>query len=205
MPYSDMTAQAFTDVLASSAPVPGGGGASALVGAIGTALASMVGNLTTGKKKYAAYEPDLKRILEQADMLRAELLAEIDEDARCFEPLSLAYGIPKDDPARAEKLEDALRVACSAPMEIMRTAARAIDLHAELAEKGSALMQSDVGVGVLCCKTALQGASLNVFVNAKLMADREYAQELIDEAESLLETCGKRADETYAAVLAKLK
>ena len=205
MPFSDMTAQSFTDVLASAEPVPGGGGASALVGALGTALASMVANLTTGKKKYAAFEPDLKRILEQADMLRGELLAEIDEDARCFEPLSKAYGIPKDDPQRAETLEDALRVACSAPMEIMRTAARAVDLHAELLEKGSALMQSDVGVGVLCCKTALQGASLNVFVNAKLMADREYAQELIDEAESLLETCGKHADETYSAVLAKLK
>lgn len=205
MPYSEMTAQAFTDVLASKEPVPGGGGASSLVGAIGTALASMVANLTTGKKKYAAFEPDLKRILEQADMLRAELLAEIDEDARCFEPLSKAYGIPKDDPQRAETLEDALRVACSAPMEIMRTAARAIDLHAELVEKGSALMQSDVGVGVLCCKTALQGASLNVYVNAKLMADREYAEELCDEADSLLETYGKRADEVYAAVAAKLK
>lgn len=205
MPFSDMTALAFTDVLASSEPVPGGGGASALVGAIGTALASMVGNLTTGKKKYAAFEPDLKRILEQADMLRGELLAEIDEDARCFEPLSKAYGIPKDDPNRAEKMEDALRVACSAPMEIMRTAARAIDLHAELVEKGSAIMQSDVGVGVLCCKTALQGASLNVFVNAKLMEDKEYAKELTDEADSLLETYGRRADETYAAVLAKLK
>ena len=205
MPFSDMTAQSFTDVLASAEPVPGGGGASALVGALGTALASMVANLTTGKKKYAAFEPDLKRILEQADMLRGELLAEIDEDARCFEPLSKAYGIPKDDPQRAETLEDALRVACSAPMEIMRTAARAVDLHAELLEKGSALMQSDVGVGVLCCKTALEGASLNVFVNAKLMQDREYAQELIDEAESLLETYGQRADETYAAVLEKLK
>ena len=205
MPYSEMTAQAFTDVLASKEPVPGGGGASSLVGAIGTALASMVANLTTGKKKYAAFEPDLKRILEQADMLRAELLAEIDEDARCFEPLSKAYGIPKDDPQRAETLEDALRVACSAPMEIMRTAARAIDLHAELVEKGSALMQSDVGVGVLCCKTALQGASLNVYVNAKLMADREYAEELCDEADSLLETYGERADEVYAAVAAKLK
>ncbi|MGI5978542.1 MAG: cyclodeaminase/cyclohydrolase family protein [Oscillospiraceae bacterium] len=205
MPYSDMTVQTFTDVLASKEPVPGGGGASALVGAIGTALASMVGNLTTGKKTYAAFEPDLKRILEQAEMLRGELLAEIEEDARCFEPLSQAYGIPKDDPQRAETLESALRVACSAPMEIMRTAARAIDLHAELVEKGSAIMQSDVGVGVLCCKTALQGASLNVFVNAKLMADKAYAQELCDEAESLLETYGQRADETYAAVLAKLR
>ena len=205
MPFSDMTAQSFTDVLASAEPVPGGGGASALVGAIGVALASMVVSLTTGKKKYAAFEPDLKRILDQADMLRGELLAEIDEDARCFEPLSKAYGIPKDNPARAETMDDALRVACSAPMEIMRTAAHAIDLHAELVEKGSAIMQSDVGVGVLCCRTALEGASLNVFVNAKLMQDKEYAQDLCDEAESLLKTYGRRADETYAAVLAKLK
>ena len=205
MPFSEMTAQTFTGVLASKEPVPGGGGASALVGALGTALASMVANLTTGKKKYAEFEPDLHRILDQADMLRGELLAEIDEDARCFEPLSKAYGIPKDDPERGEKLENALRVACSAPMEIMRTAARAIDLHAELLEKGSSLMQSDVGVGVLCCKTALEGASLNVFVNAKLMKDKEYAEALCDEADSLLETYGARADAVYTGVLAKLK
>lgn len=205
MPFSEMTAQTFTDMLASKEPVPGGGGASALVGAVGTALASMVANLTTGKKKYAEFEPDLRRILDQAEMLKAELLAEIDEDARCFEPLSRAYGIPKDDPERSEKLEDALRVACSAPMEIMRTAARAIDLHAELLEKGSALMQSDVGVGVLCCKTALEGASLNVFVNAKLMQDKEYAEALCGEAENLLKTYGARADGVYKTVLAKLK
>lgn len=205
MPFSEMTAQAFTDVLASKEPVPGGGGASALVGAVGTALASMVANLTTGKKKYAEFEPDLHRILDQAEMLKAELLAEIDEDARCFEPLSRAYGIPKDDSDRSEKLEDALRVACSAPMEIMHTAAQAIDLHAQLLEKGSALMQSDVGVGVLCCKTALEGASLNVFVNAKLMQDKEYAEALCDEAEDLLKTYGARADEVYKTVLAKLK
>lgn len=205
MSFSEMTVQAFTDALASGEPTPGGGGASALAGALGAALVSMVANLTVGKKKYAAYEPDLHRILDEAAMLRGELLAEIDEDARCFEPLSKAYGIPKDDPARSEKMEDALRLACSAPMEIMRTAARAVDLHAELLEKGSALMCSDVGVGVLCCKTALEGASLNVFVNAKLMRDRDYAEALCDEAESLLKTYGGRADETYAAVCAKLK
>ncbi|MBP8640081.1 MAG: cyclodeaminase/cyclohydrolase family protein, partial [Oscillospiraceae bacterium] len=139
MSYSEMSARSFTEVLASSKPVPGGGGASALVGAIGTALASMVGNLTTGKKKYAEFEDDLQRILAKADELRSKLLSLIDEDAKCFEPLSKAYGLDKSDPSRDEVTENALKFACTAPLAIMKTAAEAIELHAELALKGSNL------------------------------------------------------------------
>lgn len=205
MLFSDLSVRSFTDVLASNEPVPGGGGASALVGAIGTALASMVGNFTTGKKKYSEFEPDIQRILAQAQELRNALLLQIDEDARCFEPLSKAYGIPKDDPRRDEVMENALRLACSAPLEIMKTAAKAIDLHAELAVKGSSLMLSDVGVGVLCCKSALMGASLNIFINSRLMKDTEYANNLKSETEALLSEYCALADRTYSAVLEKLK
>ncbi|NLH01505.1 MAG: cyclodeaminase/cyclohydrolase family protein [Clostridiales bacterium] len=205
MSFSDLSVRSFTDVLASNEPVPGGGGASALVGAIGTALASMVGNFTTGKKKYSEFEPDIQRILAQAQELRNALLLQIDEDARCFEPLSKSYGIPKDDPQRDEVMENALRLACSAPLEIMKTAAKAIDLHSELAVKGSSLMLSDVGVGVLCCKSALMGASLNIFINSRLMKDTEYAHNLKSEAEALLSEYCALADRTYSTVLEKLK
>lgn len=205
MSFAELSARSFTEVLASNEPVPGGGGASALTGAVGTALASMVGNFTAGKKKYAEFEPDIQRILKEADELRITLLNQIDEDAKCFEPLSKAYGIPKDDPKRDEIMEDALRLACTAPLAIMKTVAKAIELHAELAVKGSSLMLSDVGVGVLCCKTALMGASLNIFINVRLMKDTPYASNLKAETEALLDKYCTLADKTYTEVFEKLR
>lgn len=205
MSFAELSARTFTEILASAEPVPGGGGASALVGAIGTALSSMVGNLTTGKKKYAEFEPDIRRIISRASELQNTLLLQIDEDAKCFEPLSKAYSIPNDDPKRDEIMEDALRLACTAPLSIMKTSAEAIELHAELAFKGSSLMLSDVGVGVLCCKTALMGASLNIFINIRLMKNRTYADNLKSEAEALLDKYCTLADKTYLEVFEKLK
>ncbi len=205
MSFAEMSARSFTEVLASSEPVPGGGGASALVGAVGAALASMVANLTTGKKKYAEFEPDIQRILAKADELRAALLPLIDDDAKCFEPLSKAYSLSKDDPKRDEIMENALRLACSAPLAIMKAAAEVIELHAELAVKGSSLMVSDVGVGVLCCKTALIGASLSIYINVRLMKDHAYAKDLKEETDALVEKYSTIADKTYAEVLERLK
>lgn len=198
------TTEDFTLKLASSSPVPGGGGASALVGAVGASLASMVGNLTTGKKKYAQYEADIQRILSEAEYLRAKLMGLIDEDAACFEPLSMAYSLPKESPDYGKTMEDALKLACTAPMDIMKTVCKAIELHNELLEKGSKLMLSDVGVGVLCCKAALMGASLNVYINIKSMKDAAFAEALKAEADGLLEKYCSIADETYKAVAQRL-
>ena len=195
----------FVDVLASKAAVPGGGGASALVGAIGTALGSMVGNLTVGKKKYADVEADIYALMEKASALQAELLHLVDQDAVVFEPLSKAYGIPKDDPTRAQVMEDALKLACSVPMDIMRACAKAVVLHEEFAEKGSALALSDVGVGVVFCKSALMGASLNVFINTKSMTDKAYAAGIEKEADELLNKYCALADTIYASVIARLR
>ena len=199
----------FTDVLASKAAVPGGGGASALVGAVGTALGSMVGALTVGKKKYADVEAEIIALMEKAESIRADLLRQIDEDARVFEPLSKAYGLPKEtEEEKAEKariMEACLRDACSVPMEIMEKCCEAILLQKEFAAKGSSLAISDAGVGVAFCRAALQGASLNVFINTKSMKDREYASELDKKALSMLDTYVPMADEIYESVFARLK
>lgn len=204
MSLSDQSLSQFAADLASNSPAPGGGGASAMVGALGAAIASMVGNLTTGKKKYARYEEDIRRILNEAEGLRLSLLDCIAEDAACFEPLSKAYGIPKDDPNREKLMEEALRLACTAPLHIMELAGRAIELHSELAVKGSSLMLSDVGVGVLCCKTALLGASLNIYINMGLMQDRSYAQKLRSQTDGLIIKHSDLADETYNKILEML-
>ncbi len=209
MSFLDKDIIAFTDVLASKASVPGGGGASALVGAVGTALGSMVGALTVGKKKYAAVEADIIELMKKAEVVRAELLKQIDEDARVFEPLSKAYGLPKEtEEQKAEKariMEACLREACSVPMEIMVKCCEAIELQKEFAAKGSSLAISDAGVGVAFCKAALQGASLNVFINTKSMTDKAYAAELNKKAFEMLDKYVPMADEIYESVFARLK
>lgn len=149
MGFSTVPCDEFVTVLASKAPVPGGGGASALVGAVGTALGNMVGSLTVGKKKYAAVEEEMQELKAKADVLQKELLHLVERDAEVFEPLSKAYGMPKEtEEEKAEKarvMEAALKEACSVPMEIMEKCCEAIDLLVEFAAKGSVLAISDAG------------------------------------------------------------
>lgn len=194
----------FLVKLASAAPVPGGGGAAALVGATGTALASMVCNLTLGKKKYDSVQEDIKRIINKAEILRNELEKLIEEDAEVFEPLSKAYGLPKnteeEKKIKEETMEKALKLACSVPLDIMKKALEAIDLHEELSVKGTRIAVSDVGVGVLLCKSSLLGASLNVFINTKLMKDRNYAALINDKTNTMLTLGSKKADRIYREV-----
>ena len=199
----------FIDVLASSAPVPGGGGAAAYVGAIGMALGSMVGNLTLGKKKYADVQDDIKKILNKAENIQTALIDLVEQDASVFEPLSKAYGLPKSTEEerlyKNKKMEECLKLACSVPLKIMEKAVDAIALHEELADKGTKIALSDVGVGVLFCKSALMGASLNVFINTKLMQDRTYAEAINVSSEKMLAAAEKRADAVYEKVLNSLR
>lgn len=206
MDFSKKSCEEFVEVLASNAPVPGGGGAAALVGAIGTALGNMVGSLTVGKKKYADVEDEMQALKAKSDSLQKELLALIARDAEVFEPLSKAYGLPKEtEEERAHKadvLEEATVLACSVPMEIMEKCCEAIDVIAVFAEKGSRLAVSDAGCGAVCCKAALMSASLNVFINTKTMRNRGLANELNAKANEMLEVYCARADEIFNAVLA---
>lgn len=205
MSFVTVSCTEFVDALASKAAVPGGGGASALVGAIGTALGNMVGSLTVGKKKYADVEADIIALQAQATALQNELLHLVDQDAVVFEPLSKAYGIPKDDPNRESIMEAALKDACSVPMDIMRACAKSIDVIAEFAAKGSALAISDAGVGVAFAKAALMGASLNVFINTKSMTDKAYASTIENEADGLLNKYCALADKIYQSVISRLR
>ena len=179
------------------------------MGALGTALCSMVGNLTVGRKKYAQYEADVKRMLEKGAAVQERLLDLVDKDAEAFEPLSKAYGMPREtEEEKAEKarvMEIVLKDACSVPMEIMEKCCEAIELIKEFAAKGSALAISDAGVGAAFCKAALEGASLNVYINTKSMKNREYAEELNAKADAMLAKYPPMADEIFASVLGRLK
>ena len=198
----------FADETFSSAPVPGGGGVAALVGSIGAALAGMVCNLTTGKKKYAQYEADIQRITGEARALMNELMAQIDRDAENFYPLSKCYGLPAGtDEEKAEKerkMQAALKVAITAPIDIVRYAYKAIALHRELAEKGSKLAVSDVGCGVLCLKAAMQCGWLNVMINLKSIHDKDFVAAVEAELKPMLAEGEAMADAIYADVAQQL-
>lgn len=203
MEQMDNSCREFVAVLASNAPTPGGGGAAALVGAVGTALGNMVGSLTVGKKKYAAVEPEIREMMARCDEIQKDLLAQVQADADCFAPLAAAYAIPKDDPTRPEVLEKVTLAACSAPMEIMRLCAEAIDVIEVFAEKGSRLAVSDAGCGAAICGAALKAASLNVFINTGSLRDRAAADDINRKAEAYLASCEK-ADRIFAQVRAGL-
>ena len=199
----DMTMEScrkFVEVLASDAPAPGGGGAAALVGAIGTALGNMVGSLTVGKKKYAAVEAEIVELKAKCDALQKELLDQVEADEINFVPLAKAYGIPKDDPNRAQILEEATLVACSTPMKIMELCCQAIEYIAVFAEKGSRLAVSDAGCAAVCVKAGLQAASLNVFINTKTLKNREVADEMNAKALGMLDKYCAMADEIFNTV-----
>ena len=201
----DMTMEScrkFVEVLASDAPAPGGGGAAALVGAIGTALGNMVGSLTLGKKKYADVQEEIIALKKRCDELQKELLDQVEADDKGFVPLAKAYGIPKDDPNRDKILEEATVTACAVPMHIMELCCEAIDYISVFAAKGSRLAVSDAGCGAVCCKAALQAASLNVFINTKSLKNREVAEEMNAKANGMLTKYCALADEIFNTVKA---
>ena len=198
------TISAFTEESASKAPVPGGGGVSALCGALAASLAEMVTNLTTGKKKYAEYEEEIQKIMAETETLRVNLLACITKDAEAFEPLAAAYSMDKNTEGYAERMEQCLRTAAEPPYQIMNYCAEVIKLDERLAVIGSKLAVSDAGTSVMLASGALYGAYLNVQVNTRLMKDRTYADELEKNADALLEEYSKCALDCFNAVKERL-
>lgn len=204
MALTQQTLEGFASLLGSSAPSPGGGGASALCGALAAALGSMVGSLTVGKKKYAANEPELLALGLRAEKARTELLELIDGDAAAFAPLAAAYSLPKDAPGRDETLESALRSAAGAPARIAALCCEVIELLEGYAALGSRLVLSDAATGAALARGALRGAVINAKVNTVLMRDRDYAAALDARLDQMLREYSARADCICEAVAASL-
>ncbi|MCI8950732.1 MAG: cyclodeaminase/cyclohydrolase family protein [Lachnospiraceae bacterium] len=203
------TIQEFLDALSSKAPVPGGGGASALAGAMGNGLGQMVGNLTVGKKKYAQVEEEVIQLLKTMEDLQKELISLANQDAEVFAPLAEAYRLPsKTEEEKAYKaavMEENLLAASQVPIRIMEKSAEMLAVLKILAEKGSRMAVSDVGVGVQLIRAALLGAVMNVYINTKSMENREKAEELNQYADRLAADGTKQADAVYETVLHALK
>ena len=203
------TCKDFNTVLASKAAVPGGGGAAAMGGAIGMALSNMVGNLTIGKKKYADVEDEAKELVAKGEKVIAALEALVDKDAEVFEPLSKAYGMPRETDEekklKAETMEACGKTACSVPLDIMRQAYEGIKIHRRMGDIGTMIAISDVACGVVFLKAALISGSLNVIININGIKDQEFNKAAKEEMDRLLADGSKIADETLALVLGKLQ
>lgn len=209
MSLMEQSCREFAELLASKEPTPGGGGASALAGALGIALGNMVGSLTKGKKKYAAVEQEMEHLMKQAEALRREFLELIQRDAESFAPLAAAYGMPtgteQEQQEKALVMEAALKDACVVPMKIMENCCRAIEICRTFAEKGSKLAISDAAAGATLCGAALEAASLNVYINTKSMKDRQYAERLNQSADEMRKTYGALAEQVKDSVIGTLK
>lgn len=208
MSMLDKSCRDFIDALASKAPVPGGGGAAALGAAIGMALSNMVGNLTVGKKKYAEVEQEVKELIDKGNTLIKKLESLVDQDAEVFEPLSRAYGLPRDTEAQALEREKALeqcsKNASLVPLEIMRAAFEGIKIHARMGEIGTLIAISDVACGVAFMKAGLVAASMNVIINLNSIKDENFVIETRSEMNKLLEEGSEVADKAIKTVMEKL-
>jgi len=205
MKLTEKTCREFAELLASKEAVPGGGGAAALTGALGVALNSMVANFSIGKKKFIDVKEQHEEILRKGEELREALINLIDQDAENFLPLSKAYGLKADtDEEKKQKeevLQQALKVACSAPVKMVEYIYKSILLHQELVDISSKLIISDVGVGVQCLKAALYSAQLNVIININSINDEVYTARIKKETEEMVEKGSEIADQVYEKVL----
>ena len=195
----------FTQELASSSPAPGGGGAAAIAAALAASLCSMAGSLTVGKKKFIPVEDDIRKIISRCSRLSSTLIGLADKDEEVFLPLSKAYSLPKDTPNRDRILYEASMTACTAAEEIMNCCCEIVQLLEEMFEIGSRMMISDVGCGALLCASALEAASLNIYVNTKSFRGIEEADALEKRVSAMLEEYLPRARSVSDAVMKELK
>jgi len=199
----DKTLREFTEVLASKAPTPGGGGGAAAGGALGMALGSMVANLTVGKKGYEEYQEEIYRILGEAKVIQDRLLAAVDADAAGYGKLNAVYKMPKGA-ERDEAMERESKNACAVPIQICELSLRAIKLHQKLVNSGNKMAISDVTCGVLFCEAALISGMLNVKINLNSIKDQEYVGETDAKVNAMVEEGKKITQEVYDATYAML-
>lgn len=206
---ADRTIGQFMETLGSKSPVPGGGGAAALAGALGASLSAMVCGLTVGKKKYEAHEAELKDLLNLCTRAAERFISLSDADEAAFLPLSAVYGMPRETEEelkkRGEAMEKALKNAAEIPMEVLELCAETIaEMHC-LTEIGSRLAVSDVGAAASMLSAGLDSAYLNVMINVGMMQERAEAERLGRRASSLRDKGRQEAAEIFEDVRKQLE
>lgn len=199
----DLTTRQFLDTLASDAPTPGGGSASALAGAQAAALVEMVAALTLGNEKYAAARPALEPIRQKAAAYRADLADLVDRDAEAYDGVVTAMRLPKstdaEKAARKAARERALRYAAEIPMRTAELAAVVSDLAVAAAPHANPNAGSDLQVAVMLAQAALGGAAANVRINLGGAGSEDFAAR----ANERLEAWTRRAAQNVETIRAK--
>jgi glutamate formiminotransferase/formiminotetrahydrofolate cyclodeaminase len=187
----NLSSKDFCNETASESPAPGGGSVSALAGALGASLATMVANLSSHKKGWEDRWEYFSDWAEKGQKLKDELLFLVDEDTRSFNNIMDAYRMPnqteEEKTLRKKAIQNATRYATEIPFRVMKTAFAILDIAEAMAEYGMKSSISDVGVGALCVQTAMQGAYLNVKINAASLDDKDFADSIIEQGNELME------------------
>ena len=200
----DKKLEEFLDELASSSPAPGGGSVSALLGALSSALTSMVCRLTENKKGYEEVSEEIKKVLEDSEKIRKGTTELIDEDANVFNEVMSALKMHKEDPERPEKIQDAMKKATEVPLKTMRECYKVLELTRVVAEKGNVNSVSDAGVAALTANTGVLGASLNAMINLKFIKDTEFIEKTTKEVTDLTRKSSELNKEIMRIVTQKI-
>lgn len=207
--YLDFSLEEFAQDLGSKKSMPGGGSVAAYALNLANGLASMVANFTSGKKKYAAYQADIEKILEKCQAFHRESMDMVDRDAEAFLPLAAVYKMPSNTDEEMEakyaQMQICLTRAASVPLDLLRLSKKVLDLHEDLLEKGSIMLLSDVGVGVAMLRSAALSARINVMINIKDIDDQAYVTRTSEEVEDLVADIVKRSDYIYDEVFRRLR
>ncbi len=202
--YRDGSIDAYVRDLSANLPAPGGGSGAALAGALGNALASMVGNFTIGKEKFADVEADVQRILSQLSAVRERLLALVDLDVAVYSQVGTAYKLPRDTDEqktrRSAAIEEACKMAAGVPRAIAECCDQTIALAAELCDIGNPMLISDIGCAVKLAEAARHCAWLNVAINLASIKDEGFKAEM----QTALDEPGRRSHELADATWTKV-
>ena len=205
MKLAEMNVTQFADVLASDAPAPGGGSTAALSGALGAALTAMVCELTVGKKQFAEVREDLLVVQAKAADLQKRFLDVMDRDTDAFLVVSNAFAMPKatdeEKAARSAAIQKGLEGCTATPFEMMELSAETIALTESLLGRFNTASASDLGVGALTLRTAVQGAWLNVLINIGSLKNKELAEDYRAKGQALVDEVVAATDRVYAQVL----
>jgi len=185
----DMNLTAFANETASESPAPGGGSIAAYVGVLGASLGTMVANLSSHKRGWDDRWEEFSDWAEKGQHYKDQLLFLVDEDTSAFNKIMDAFGMPKKTPeelaARKSAIEEASKYAMEIPFRVMKTAFDSFEVMKAMAEEGNPNSVSDAGVGALCALTAVQGAWLNVKINASGIEDKAFTADLLEKAEKI--------------------
>ena len=204
----DLTCKGFAEETSRESPAPGGGSISAYMGALGAALGTMVANLSAHKPGWDERWEFFSDWAEKGKRVMNELLALVDEDTDAFNCIMAVFGMPKgtdaEKAARAEAMEKATLYATQVPLKTMKASFRAFEIAGAMAEEGNPNSVSDAGVGALAARAAVQGAFLNVKINAAGLKDREAADALVAEAKEIAAAADKEEARILEIVNAKI-